>query len=119
MCGAAYASHLLLDWLGADNRPAARHPAAVAVQSSVVHLGPRRLPADRTPAHLLAPPRCRRNVLAIAQEIAILLPLCAALWLVRVKALAGLSPELTRRDHPAQQRDTAGTSDRRGRRAAR
>ena len=44
----------------------------------------------------------RQNANAIAQEIAILGPTVVALWLVRVKALAGLAPELARRDHPAQ-----------------
>ena len=44
----------------------------------------------------------RVNIKAITSEGAILLPLLAALWLVRVKALAGLAPQLSRRDHPAK-----------------
>ena len=44
----------------------------------------------------------RRNVEAIAQEVAILMPIVLALWLVRVKALAGLASELARGDHPAE-----------------
>jgi hypothetical protein len=42
------------------------------------------------------------NLLAIAQETAILLPILVALWLVRVKALAGFPTELARRDHAAK-----------------
>ena len=39
---------------------------------------------------------------AVLQEVAILGPIVAALWLVRVKALAGLAPEMAGRDHPPQ-----------------
>jgi hypothetical protein len=41
----------------------------------------------------------KRNVEAIAQEVALLLPIVIVLWLVRVKALARLSAQLTRGDH--------------------
>ena len=44
----------------------------------------------------------KRNVEAIAQEVAVLMPIVIVLWLVRVKALAGLSPQLTGGDHPAK-----------------
>ena len=39
---------------------------------------------------------------AIAQDVAILAPIVVALWLVRVKALAGLSSQLARGHHPSQ-----------------
>ncbi len=42
------------------------------------------------------------NAKAIAQEIAILVPLVYALWLVRVKPAAALAPEMTGRHHPAE-----------------
>ena len=43
----------------------------------------------------------RTNLVAIAWESLLLVPMMGALWLVRVKALAGLSAKLARRDHPA------------------
>jgi hypothetical protein len=49
----------------------------------------------------------RTNLVAMAWETAVLLPVLVGLWLVRVKALARFSAELTRRDHPAQ--EGAGT----------
>ncbi len=42
------------------------------------------------------------NVRAILQELAILGPIVAALWLVRVKTLAGLAAKMSGRDHPLQ-----------------
>ena len=42
------------------------------------------------------------NVRALVQELAILGPIVAALWLVRVKALAGLASQAAGRDHPPQ-----------------
>jgi hypothetical protein len=51
---------------------------------------------------LLTPPIIVKNFLAIVQEVAILGPVVLALWLVRVKALAGLAAEVTRRDHAPQ-----------------
>ena len=38
----------------------------------------------------------------IAQEILIIGPIVAALWLVRIEALAGLSAKVSRRDHAPQ-----------------
>jgi len=51
---------------------------------------------------LFSAPTMRRNGEAIAGEVALLGPIVAVLWLVRVKALAGLSSQLSRRDHPAK-----------------
>ncbi len=44
----------------------------------------------------------RQNARAVAQELLILGPVVALLWLVRVKALARLPSELTGGDHAAQ-----------------
>ena len=44
----------------------------------------------------------RLNVLAVAREIAILAPIAIVIWLVRVKALAGLAAQMSRGDHPAE-----------------
>ena len=51
---------------------------------------------------LFSAPTMRRNLEAIAQEVAILLPIVVVLWSVRVKALAGFSSQLTGSDHPAK-----------------
>jgi|SRR5579871_3724526 len=97
----AYASHLLLDWLGAD------FFAPYGIQLFwpwsdrwfISHLDVFRQTARRD---FLTPPIIRQNLIAVAQEIAILAPIVAALWLVRVKTAARLAPEVPRRHHPPQ-----------------
>jgi membrane-bound metal-dependent hydrolase YbcI (DUF457 family) len=101
MCAAAYATHLLLDWLGVDNYPP-RGVQALWPFSDAWFISDLNLFRQTARRQLLTLPVIRSNLLAIAQEIAILLPILAALWLVRVKALAGLPTELARRDHAAK-----------------
>jgi membrane-bound metal-dependent hydrolase YbcI (DUF457 family) len=101
MCAAAYASHLLLDWLGVDLYP----PPGLQVLwpfDSGWYISGLDLFRQTRREHLFTWPVIEQNLLAIAQEMAILVPIAAALWLVRVKTLAGLSAEQPRRDHPAQ-----------------
>jgi hypothetical protein len=50
----------------------------------------------------LSGPSILENLTAVVQEIAILAPILLALWLIRVKALAGLSSEVTGGDQTAQ-----------------
>ena len=101
LCGLAYASHLLLDWLGADYFP----PFGIQLlwpfsdRWFISNVDLFRQTARRS---FLTPPIIRQNALAVAQEIAILAPILLVLWLVRVKTAARLAPEVTRRDHPAQ-----------------
>lgn len=101
MCAGAYASHLFLDWLGADNYP----PRGIQMLWPITHewyvSG---IDVFRQTARLRVFTRgpMLTNVRAILQEIAILGPTVVALWLVRVKALTGLAPEMTRGDHPPQ-----------------
>jgi len=101
MCAAAYATHLLLDWLGVDQYP----PRGLQIlwpfsrEWLISNLDIFRQTARQ---ELLTPPIILKNLLAIVQEIAMLGPVVVALWLVRVKALAGLAPEMTRRDHAPQ-----------------
>ena len=52
--------------------------------------------------HVLTWPIVQQNAHAVAQEVAILLPVVAVLWLIRVKAAPRLAPEVSRRDHPAE-----------------
>jgi inner membrane protein len=101
VCGAAYASHLLLDWLGADQFP----PYGIELFwpfSDRWYISGWDIFRQTARLHFFAPEIVRQNVLAVAQEVAILAPVLLVLWLVRVKTLARLAPELTRRNHAAQ-----------------
>jgi membrane-bound metal-dependent hydrolase YbcI (DUF457 family) len=101
MCAAAYATHLLLDWLGADRFP----PFGLQMFwpfSDGWFISGWDLFRQTARRQLMSPAIIRLNALAIAQEMAILVPILVALWLVRVKALAGLATELTGRDHAAK-----------------
>jgi membrane-bound metal-dependent hydrolase YbcI (DUF457 family) len=101
ICAGAYATHLLLDYLGAD------HVAPYGIRALwpfndgwyISGLDIFRQTARR---HLVTIETVMTNVEAIAQEIAILGPIVWLLWLVRVKPAARLAPELTGRHHPTQ-----------------
>jgi membrane-bound metal-dependent hydrolase YbcI (DUF457 family) len=101
MCAAAYGSHLLLDWLGADYYP----PRGLQLLWPLNHewyiSG---LDVFRQTARLRIFTRgpMMTNLRAVLQELAILGPAVAALWLVRIKALAGLAAEMPGRHHSAQ-----------------
>ena len=101
MCTAAYATHLVLDWLGADNFPPYGIRALWPFDDGWYISG-----LDvfgHTERHgITSGAAVRENAIAIAQEIAILLPVAAVTWLVRVKALAGLAAEMSRSDHAPQ-----------------
>jgi len=101
MCAAAYATHLLLDWLGADRFPPFGLQMFWPFNDGWFISGWDLFPQTAR-RQLLSPAIIRLNVIAIAQETAILLPIVVALWLVRVKALAGLAAEPAGRDHAAQ-----------------
>ena len=101
MCAGAYGSHLLLDWLGVDLYPPPGLQVLWPFDSSWYISGLDLFRQTRR-EHLFTWPVIEQNLLAIAQEMAILVPITAALWLVRVKPLAGLASEQARRDHPAQ-----------------
>lgn len=101
VCGLAYASHLLLDWLGADRFA----PFGIQLlwpfsdRWFISNLDLFRQTARR---QFLTAPIIRQNAIAVAQEIAILAPILVALWLVRVKAVTRLAPQASRRHHPAE-----------------
>jgi membrane-bound metal-dependent hydrolase YbcI (DUF457 family) len=101
VCALAYASHLFLDWLGADRSP----PRGLQL---LWPFSDRWLISDwdvfRQTArqHFLTAPILWRNTVAVAQELAILLPIVLGLWLVRVKTAPRFSTELAGSDHPAQ-----------------
>jgi hypothetical protein len=101
VCAAAYASHLLLDWLGVDRYP----PQGIQLfwpAGDGWYISGWDIFRQTARQHLFTAPVIRVNILAIAQEVAILVPILYLVWLVRVKALARLSTEVAGRDHAAQ-----------------
>jgi inner membrane protein len=101
VCGAAYASHLLLDWLGADNRP----PRGIQLLwpfSDRWFISDWDIFRETARQHFFSASSIGRNIVALAQELAILLPVVVVLWLVRVKAAPRLSTELASGNHPAE-----------------
>jgi membrane-bound metal-dependent hydrolase YbcI (DUF457 family) len=102
-CGAAYAGHLVLDWLAVDRTP----PFGLQIFWPVSRgwfISGIDLFAQTERRDLLSLASLHTNLLAISQEVAILLPLLALLWLVRVKTLARLAAESSRGHHPAEKR---------------
>jgi membrane-bound metal-dependent hydrolase YbcI (DUF457 family) len=100
-CTAAYASHLLLDWLQHD--PTAPHgvqllwPFSSTWFVSGWQVFP---PVDRR--HFFEWQTMKQNAVAMVQELVILAPPLAGLWLVRVKTAARFAAEMSRGDHPSQ-----------------
>jgi membrane-bound metal-dependent hydrolase YbcI (DUF457 family) len=95
---AAYASHLLLDWLQADPTPPFGLQLLWPVSSTWFISGWSVFRATER-RHFLELATMERNAVAMLQEFAILAPAMAVLWLVRVKALARLAAEMSRGDH--------------------
>jgi membrane-bound metal-dependent hydrolase YbcI (DUF457 family) len=100
-CAAAYGSHVLMDWLGVDRYPP-RGIQALWPFSRAWYISGVDLFRQTAREHMLQPANIRINALAVAQEAAILLPIVAVLWLIRVKATARLATEVTSGDHAAQ-----------------
>jgi inner membrane protein len=101
MSAAAYATHVLLDWLGAD-QSAPYGVRALWPFSTRWYISGLDIFRETARRFLITRPVIEQNAVAIVQEIAILGPVLVALWSVRVKALAGLATELPRCDHAAQ-----------------
>jgi inner membrane protein len=101
ICAAAYASHLVLDWLGADQYP----PGGIQLLWPFGHHFFKSgwdLFDQTERQRLFANDVMIQNIRAVGKEIAMLAPITVALWLIRVKALARFPSELARRDHPTQ-----------------
>ena len=101
MCAAAYGSHLLLDWLGTDNYP----PRGIQLMwpfNREWYISDLDVFPQTARLRIFTHGPMMTNARALLQEIAILGPVVAALWLVRVKALAGLASQVAGRDHPPQ-----------------
>ncbi|MDO8795280.1 MAG: metal-dependent hydrolase [Vicinamibacterales bacterium] len=101
MCAGAWATHLLLDWLTADRSTPRGIQLLWPFEGRWFISGWDIFPGSER-RQLFSAATMRRNVEAIVQDVAILMPIVVALWLVRVKALAGLSSQLARGHHPSQ-----------------
>ena len=101
ICGLAYASHLLLDWVSAD-RAAPRGFQALWPFSDGFYISGWEVFGPTERREMFSGATLRHNVITIAQEIAILGPLLFGVWLVRVKPLTRLPAKLTRGNHAAQ-----------------
>lgn len=82
VCAAAYGSHLLLDWLGADNVP----PRGIQLLWPVSDrwfISDLDLFRQTARQHFLSQAVMRQNAIAVAQELAIMVPIVALLWWAR------------------------------------
>jgi hypothetical protein len=101
MCAFAYATHLLLDWLGADALPPYGIQALWPFDDGW-YISNLDIFQHTARQFFFSAPSIRQNVLAVAQEVAILGPIAWGVWLIRVKTLARLSSQLSSRDHPSK-----------------
>lgn len=101
VCGLAFASHLLLDWLGPD--PVFPHGLQALWPFSdrfFISGWDVFRPTART--ELFTRATAVRNLTAAAWELMLLGPLVGMLWLVRVKPAARFTAKVTGGDHPAK-----------------
>ena len=101
VCALAYASHLLLDWLGTDWSP----PRGIQLLwpfSRRWFISGADLFRQTTTRHLFTMPIIVQNLVTVAQEVAILLPIVVVLWLVRIKTAPRFAAKLSGRHHPAE-----------------
>ena len=82
LCGISYGSHLLLDWLAADNYP----PRGIQLLwpfSGRWFISDVDLFRQTARQEFLTAPIIRQNLIAVAQECLILLPILALIWWAR------------------------------------
>lgn len=101
MCAAAYASHLLFDWLAAD-RYSPYGLQALWPLSSQWFISGWTIFAQTERRDLLTLATFEKNAAAIARELALIGPIVVLLWLVRVKAFARFTAQVSGRHHPAK-----------------
>jgi membrane-bound metal-dependent hydrolase YbcI (DUF457 family) len=99
-CVAAYASHLLFDWMAAD-QSAPRGIQLLWPFSSAWFISGWDVFRGTERRHFFRLATMRQNLVTMVREIAILAPVVGALWLVRVKTLTRLAAEMPRGDHAA------------------
>ena len=100
-CAAAHASHLLLDWLAADNFPPYGIQLFWPFNDGWYISGVNYFLATRR-QQLFSAAAIDINMRAVARELLTLGPIAYVAWLVRVKTLARLAPEMTGSHHPPQ-----------------
>jgi membrane-bound metal-dependent hydrolase YbcI (DUF457 family) len=84
LCGISYGSHLLLDWLAADNYP----PRGIQLLwpfSRRWFISDLDLFRQTARQEFFTAPIIRQNVIAVAQEIGILLPVLALIYWARLR----------------------------------
>lgn len=101
MCAAAYASHLLIDWMGVDIW-GPRGLKALWPFSNEWYISGWDVFLQTERRRLLTLDTFYINARAVVREISVLMPIAFAAGLVRVKSLARLSSEMPRRDHAPQ-----------------
>ena len=101
VCGIAWGTHILLDWLGADPTP----PHGIMALWPFSHgwyIAPVAI-FDAVSRHYWNLGEFLwGNVVEAGWEVLVLAPILVAIWLVRVKPSARLASEVTGRHHPAQ-----------------
>jgi membrane-bound metal-dependent hydrolase YbcI (DUF457 family) len=102
MCAAAWATHLLLDWLGVDRLYAPFGIQMLWPFSHAWFISGWDVFAGTERHDIFGAAAMRENGAALLREIAIVGPVTLAVFLVRVKALAGLFPELPPGHHPPE-----------------
>ena len=125
LCGCAYATHLLLDWLGTDRVYAPYGIRLLWPFDSGWYVSDWDLFPGTARERFFTLESIVKNLRAIAQETAILAPVVAVLWIVRERlrrTYRSLAPTSAPDGQPppfAEAAGTVGTWDRQGPRAAR
>ena len=92
MCAAAWATHLLLDWLGVDRLYFPYGIQLLWPFDKTWFVSGLDIFAGTERHNILGVAAIKQNAAAIGQEVVILLPIAVAMWLIRVRALAGRVP---------------------------
>jgi len=101
MCAAAVGTHVLLDYLAVDPMP----PFGIQALWPFTrgwYISGWNLFLETERRHFFTVASIAVNARAVMRELAILAPIALAIWLVRVKALAGLASKLPGGHHPPQ-----------------
>ena len=101
LCGAAWGSHLLLDWMAMDVS-APRGIQMLWPFSRTWFVSGWDVFASTERRRIFSARSMEQNVWALTREVLVLAPVLLALWSVRVKALTRLSTQPASRHHPAQ-----------------
>jgi membrane-bound metal-dependent hydrolase YbcI (DUF457 family) len=101
MCAAAWASHMGVDWVSADQSNPRGLQILWPFNETWFISGWDLFPGTER-RRLFSEASFRRNAQALVTELVLLLPILLTIWLVRVKTLAGLATEMPRGNHPSK-----------------